>query len=124
MEELIPITMFLCIAAVAILRPISTKLGGLLEAMTRERTVSRSDDTEMARVRVVVEHIAKRMDLMEERLDFTERLLASGRTTGSAGRFDSVREHDIERGYHRRGRRHSGRSPGGGQVRRSAGPVE
>lgn len=97
MEELIPITMFLCIAAVAILRPISTKLGGLLEAMTRERTASRSDDAELARVRVVVEHVAKRMDLMEERLDFTERLLASGRSTSAAGRFGATHEHEIER---------------------------
>ena len=97
MEELIPITMFLCIAAVAILRPISTRLGGLLEAMTRERTASNTENAELGRVRVVMEHIARRMDLMEERLDFTERLLASGRPAASAGRFDSARDLDAER---------------------------
>ena len=96
MEELIPITMFMCIAAVAILRPVSTKLGGLLEAMTRERSVDKTDSAELARIRVVVEHVAKRMDLMEERLDFTERL-ASGRPPVSATRYDPLREQEIER---------------------------
>jgi hypothetical protein len=77
MEELIPITMFMCIAAVAILRPISTKLGGLLEAMKNEKTAPArvSDDPDIARMRVLMEHMANRMDLMEERMDFTERLL-------------------------------------------------
>jgi len=79
MEELIPITMFMCIAAVAILRPVSTKVGGLLEAMTRERAQNQAENSDMARMRVLMEHVAKRLDLMEERLDFTERLLANNR---------------------------------------------
>jgi hypothetical protein len=79
MEELIPITMFMCIAAVAILRPVSTKVGGLLEAMTRERAQSQTENADMARMRVLMEHVVKRLDLMEERLDFTERLLANNR---------------------------------------------
>lgn len=83
MEELIPITMFMCIAAVAILRPISTRIGGLLEAMTRERTQGQAENGDLARMRVLMEHVAKRIDLMEERLDFTERLLANSRSTGS-----------------------------------------
>lgn len=81
MEELIPITMFVCLAAVAILRPISTKLGGLLHAMTRERLAApnQSDSQEIAQIRTMLEHISRRMDLVEERLDFTERLLAGSR---------------------------------------------
>jgi hypothetical protein len=79
MEELIPITMFMCIAAVAILRPVSTKVGGLLEAMTRERAQNQTENSDLARMRVLMEHVAKRLDLMEERLDFTERLLANNR---------------------------------------------
>lgn len=96
MEELIPITMFLCIAAVAILRPVSTKLGGLLEAMSRERSANNTDAAERARVQVVIEHLAKRMDLMEERLDFTERLLTSGRTKPQTSRIDPLREAEID----------------------------
>jgi hypothetical protein len=79
MEELIPITMFMCIAAVAILRPISKRVGGLLEVMTRERAQNQSENADTARMRVLMEHVAKRIDLMEERLDFTERLLANSR---------------------------------------------
>lgn len=81
MEELIPIVMFLSIAAVAILRPITTKLGALLEAMAREKkaAVRGGEDADTARIRGVVEHLSRRLDLIEERLDFTERLLSTGR---------------------------------------------
>jgi hypothetical protein len=77
MEVFIPITLFISVAAVAILRPISTKLGGLLEAMRHERTPSgnAADDPDVARMRILMEHLVKRIDLMEERMDFTERLL-------------------------------------------------
>jgi hypothetical protein len=83
MEVLIPITMFICIAAVAILRPISRNLGGLLEAIKNEKlgTARGSDDPDIARVRVLVEHMSQRLDLMEERMDFTERLI-NGRRPG------------------------------------------
>ena len=85
MEEFIPITLFMCIAAVAILRPISSRLGHLLEAMTRERIgagpTAAPDNTEIERIRVLVEHVSKRMDLIEERLDFTERLVSGSRRT-------------------------------------------
>ncbi len=80
MEELIPIAMFLSIAAVAILRPVTSKLGHLLEAIAKERSAAirpPSEDGESAQLRVLLEHIGRRMDLLEERLDFTERLLAS-----------------------------------------------
>ncbi len=99
MEELIPITMFMCIAAVAILRPISTKVGGLLEAITRERSQSQAENSELARLRVLMEHVAKRLEIMEERLDFTERLIANNRpashpTTPGLDRPDSSRHRD------------------------------
>ena len=96
MEELIPITMFMCIAAVAILRPISTKLGGLLEAMKNEKTAVRSaDDPDSARMRILMEHVVKRLDLMEERLDFTERLLNNPRRAAH-GRDDVIRPIDAD----------------------------
>jgi hypothetical protein len=96
MEELIPITLFMSIAAVAILRPISTKLGGLLEAMKNEKVapVRSADDPDLARMRVLMEHISKRVDLMEERMDFTERLL-NGRRSGRDDAVLKAREHDF-----------------------------
>jgi hypothetical protein len=77
MEELIPITMFMCIAAVMILRPITKKLGGLLEAMTRDRTQVQVHDALSERTIALLEHINRRLDLMEERVDFTERLVST-----------------------------------------------
>ena len=92
MEELIPIFLFMSIAAVMILRPISKKLGTLLEAMARERLPQANADTgELTRIRVLVEHVAKRVDLMEERLDFTERLLSNSKrpSLAATARMDS-----------------------------------
>ncbi|MBR9990988.1 MAG: hypothetical protein KFH98_14595 [Gemmatimonadetes bacterium] len=77
MEALIPISMFMCIAAVMILRPITKKLGGLLEAITIDRTQARMQDTTGERTVALLEHINRRMDLMEERIDFTERLVSA-----------------------------------------------
>jgi len=98
---MIPITMFMCIAAVMILRPISTKVGALLEAMTRERLQQHQptvvSDPQLGRVTMLLEQVAKRQELLEERLDFTERLLSGSRrsianaATDSVGVFDDVR---------------------------------
>ena len=77
MEELIPITMFMCIAAVMILRPITRRIGGLLEVMTRDRVQTRTDDATAARTAALFEHVSRRLDLIEERLDFTERLVSA-----------------------------------------------
>ena len=69
MEELIPIFFFISVAAVLILRPISKKLGVLLEAMARERLPSAApqarDESELVRIRMLLEHVATRVDLME-----------------------------------------------------------
>lgn len=74
---MIPISMFMCIAAVMILRPITKKLGGLLEAMTIDRHQARMQDDTGARTVALLEHINRRMDLIEERIDFTERLVST-----------------------------------------------
>jgi hypothetical protein len=93
-EELIPITMFMCIAAVLILRPVSTRLGRLLEAMTRERIQQAApasrEDPQLARVTLLLEQVSRRMELMEERLDFTERLVGSERRSQVPQLTDSV----------------------------------
>lgn len=73
--ELIPIVLFICAAAVAILAPMTSKLGKLLEVMARERQHPTVDANELARIRTLVEHLTQRVDLMEERIEFTERLV-------------------------------------------------
>jgi hypothetical protein len=92
-EELIPLTLFVCVAAVMILRPISKKMGALLEAMTRERMQQQAPapltDQQLTRVTGLLEQIARRQEQLEERLDFTERLLSRRSTaapeSGSVG---------------------------------------
>ena len=79
MESLIPITLFLSTAAVLILRPVTKRLGLLLETLARERQRPPADNDEIARLRTLVEHTAKRVERMEERLDFTETLLSGSR---------------------------------------------
>jgi hypothetical protein len=84
-EFLVPITLFMCIAGVLVLRPITKKLGALIEATAREKGQTRTDDTANVRVMLLMEQMARRLELIEERLDFTERLVAS-REPGDARR--------------------------------------
>lgn len=78
MEVLVPITFFMSVAAVMILRPITKKLGGLVEAAAREKVAPQpADDPALARTALVLEHVLKRLDTIEERLDFTERLVGN-----------------------------------------------
>ena len=82
MEELIPIFMFASIAAVAIFRPLTKRLGDIIELHYRAKTegapqqtaVSGSDAQE---IKQLIAGIDRRLDLFEQRLDFTESLLES-----------------------------------------------
>jgi hypothetical protein len=84
-ESLVPITLFMCIAGVLVLRPITKKLGALIEVTAREKSLARNDDAANARIMLLMEQMARRIELIEERLDFTERLVAS-RDDGAAHR--------------------------------------
>ncbi|HET9985157.1 MAG TPA: hypothetical protein VFQ38_16265 [Longimicrobiales bacterium] len=95
MEDLIPmvisVSLFFSIAAVLIFRPLSKRLGDVIGVLAQSRSAAaataapKADDGETVRLRATVEHLTARLELMEERLDFTERLLAaSGRVAGPA----------------------------------------
>jgi hypothetical protein len=77
MEALVPITLFLSIAAVLILRPLTRRLGMLLEHSLKQRQDSGSLEVENASLRLALDQVSKRLELMEDRLDFTERLVAA-----------------------------------------------
>jgi hypothetical protein len=79
MEALIPITFFFCVSAVLILRPLTKKLGLLIEASTQAKLQARHNEAGEARILSALEHMTRRMELMEERLDFTERLAGPAR---------------------------------------------
>ncbi len=71
------VTLFLTIGGVLVLHPIAKRVGDLLEVMTRER-LDPSRSKEMEHVHDLLETVTSRMSLMEERQEFTDRLLQSG----------------------------------------------
>jgi len=76
-------------AGVLILRPISKRLGGLLEVMTRERRAP-EPGAEVAQLRDLMQRIDSRLSLMEERQDFAEAILSSGERPRAALRDGSA----------------------------------
>lgn len=70
------ITITVSAAGVLILRPLSKRLGDLIEATTREKR-AKSKDEELTRLTEVVGRLTDRLENLEERLDFNERVLAS-----------------------------------------------
>jgi hypothetical protein len=78
MEELIPVVLFMCIAAVLIMRPLTKRLGLLLEVLARERMAPPApalDDAQIQRVTSVLEQLNRRLDLVDDRVAFMERLM-------------------------------------------------
>ena len=85
MEALIPIMMFLSIAAVAIFRPLTKKLGLLLEAQAEEKrarynpqlnpNLQQQPGVAGEQVQMLMARLDRRLDLLEQRLDFNESLM-------------------------------------------------
>jgi hypothetical protein len=73
MEELIPIIMFMSIAAVLIFRPLTTRIGKSIERSRESKQGTL--DPQMARMMQLMERLVDRMDRLEDRVDFTERVL-------------------------------------------------
>jgi hypothetical protein len=64
---------------VLIFRPISKRLGTLLEVMTQQKLrAANSDPHDTARIRELLTSIDSRLTLLEERQDFAEALLTTG----------------------------------------------
>ncbi len=73
---IIGMTFILAAAGVFILRPLTKRLGDLIEATAREKRVKPRDD-EIARLTDVVGRLTDRIEHLEERQDFAERILVS-----------------------------------------------
>jgi hypothetical protein len=69
------IVLFLTVGGVLVLRPIAKRLGDIAELMLREK--QEGAQGELRRMADLLETVSARMGLLEERQDFTERLLAS-----------------------------------------------
>ena len=72
---IIAVTFILTLGGVMILRPITKRLTDLLELYTRDRQSGLH--VEVQQIRDLLETTNARMQLLEERQDFTERLLSS-----------------------------------------------
>jgi len=79
-------TLVLSIAGVLILRPLAKRLGDLIEATAREKRVKAKDE-ELARLTEIVGRLADRIEHLEDRQDFTERILASVERNDSRARL-------------------------------------
>lgn len=69
------VTLILAPAAVFLLRPVSKHAGELLKQMARERRERRVPGDELDRLRSAVESLSERLQLVEERQEFTESVL-------------------------------------------------
>ena len=78
----VPSLFIVTVGGVIVLRPIASKLGSLLDAMAVEKSSSALEETR--RLRETVETMNDRLSLLEERQDFTERLIGP-RASGDAG---------------------------------------
>ncbi len=79
---LIPMTVILTTGGVLVLRPIATRLGMLLEVMAKEKTRQAPAD-DLRRLHQAMDTITERLSLIEERQDFTERLIGRGGSGGA-----------------------------------------
>jgi hypothetical protein len=76
----VSIALFVSTAAVLIFRPLTKRLGDRLAA-TKQPTIIRADEAELASMHQALEETNARVEQLEQRLDFTERLLAKPRDT-------------------------------------------
>ena len=80
------IVFFLTVGGVLVLRPIAKRLGDIVEFMLREK--QEGAQGELRRMADILDTVSARMGLLEERQDFTERLLSS---PGAGGGGTSLR---------------------------------
>lgn len=71
---IVGVIFILTVGGVLVLRPIAKRIGDLLEAMAREKQAGLENDVN--HMRDMIESMNARLQLMEERQDFTERLLS------------------------------------------------
>ena len=74
------LTAILTVGGVLLLRPLTKRLGDLLQIMAEERRIKdRPQTKELGQVRDVLEAINSRLALLEERQDFTDQLISATR---------------------------------------------
>ena len=81
MEEffiaLVPITMFLTIGGVLVLRPLTKRLGLLMEASAKSRGANADEQLQIEHLRLMIDTQNLKLEQLEQKLSFTESLLES-----------------------------------------------
>ena len=72
---LIPITFFLCVAAVLVLRPLSSRMAELLLELKKDRRPVPGSSAEVQQLVAEVHELAERLRQLEHRNEFLERIL-------------------------------------------------
>ena len=80
---IVGVVFFLTVGGVILLKPIANRLGFLLEAMAKEKESALGG--EVGHMRDLMETMNARLQLLEERQDFTERLLSGEKRTDQIG---------------------------------------
>lgn len=73
---IVVVTITLTVAGVLILRPLTKRLGDLIEATARDKRAA-AKDAEVIRLADVISRLTDRIESIEERQDFAERILSS-----------------------------------------------
>ena len=77
------VVLILTVGGVVVLRPIAKRIGDLLEVYAKERSDGLEGDVHQ--IRDLLETMNARLQLMEERQDFTERLLSGPKERPDGG---------------------------------------
>ena len=81
---IVSVVLVLTVGGVVLLRPVTKRLGALLDVMVLEK--SRSSRIDDGRLLETIDTLNDRLSLLEERQDFTERLIGRGGSTEQAER--------------------------------------
>ena len=78
----VAVAFFMTVGGVLVLRPLAKRLGDILELFTKER--SSGVEADVRQTRELLEQMDARLHLIEERQDFTERLLGPATETDTS----------------------------------------
>ncbi len=74
---LVPITLFLTVGGVLVLRPLTKRLGLLMEASAKARGSNAEEQLQIEHMRLMIETQNLKLEQLEQKLSFTESLLES-----------------------------------------------
>jgi len=86
---IVAVIFIVTVGGVAVLRPIAKRVSELLELYARDKRSGL--EGEVGQIRDLLETMDARLQLIEERQDFTERLIGSGDREGEGARTPGTR---------------------------------